>query len=100
MTTKGGQGELKARNSAFLLDGKMFASDLSWSAHISTLCSKAQQQIGLLYCKFYRYSDVDTLKQLYVAFIRPHLEDATAVWNPHLSKDMQELESVQRFFRM
>ena len=90
-------GELKARNSAFLFDGKMFASDLSWSAHISTLRSKARQQIGLLYRKFYRYSDVDTLKQLYVAFIRPHLEYATAVWDPHLLKDTQELQSVQCF---
>ena len=40
---------------------------------------------------------MDTLKQLYVAFIRPHLEYATAVWDPHLSKDILELESVQRF---
>ena len=51
----------------------------------------------ILYRKFYRYSHVDTLKQLYVAFIRPHLENATAVWDPHLSKDILELESVQRF---
>ena len=41
-------------------------------------------------CKaFNRYSDVDTLKVLYVAFICPHLEYAiTAVWDPHLSKDI------------
>ena len=32
-----------------------------------------------------------------MAFIRPHLEYATAVWDPHLSKDILELESVQRF---
>ena len=77
--------------------GIQLASDLSWSAHISTLCSKARQQLGMLYQKFYRYSDVDTLKQLQVAFIRPHLEYATAVWDPHLSKDILELESVQCF---
>ena len=40
--------------------GIQLTSDLSWSAHISTLCSKVRQQIGMLYCKFYRYSDVDT----------------------------------------
>ena len=40
---------------------------------------------------------MDTLKQLYVAFIHPHLEYATAVWDPHQSKDIQELESVQCF---
>ena len=89
LTTVGNQVSIKCKH--------LLTSDLSWSAHISTLCSKARQQIGLLYRKFYRYSDVDTLKQLYVAFICPHLEYATAVWDPHLSKDKQELETVKCF---
>ena len=32
-----------------------------------------------------------------MAFICPHHEYATAVWDPCLSKDIQKLESVQRF---
>jgi len=36
---------------------------------MSTICSKAKQQIGMLDRKCYRYSDVETLKRLYVAFI-------------------------------
>ena len=32
-----------------------------------------------------------------MAFIRPNLEHATAVWNRHLSKDIQKLVSVQCF---
>jgi len=48
----------------------------------------------MLYCKFYRYSDMETLKQLYVAFIHPNLDYATAAWDPHLSKDIPKLESV------
>jgi len=68
--------------------GIQLTSDLSWSAHIPTLCSKARQQIGMLYHKVYRYSDV---KRIYVAFIRPNLEYATAVWDPHLFKDIQKL---------
>jgi len=70
--------------------GILLTSDLSWSAHISTFCSKGRQQIGMLYHKVYRYSDV---KRLYVAFIRHNLEYASAVWDPHLSKDIQKLES-------
>ena len=42
--------------------GTLLTSNLSWSAHISTLCTKARQQIGMLYHKFYRYSDMETLK--------------------------------------
>ena len=40
---------------------------------------------------------METLKRLYMAFICPHHEYATAVWDPCLSKDIQKLESVQRF---
>ena len=54
---------------------------------MSTLCSKDRQPIGMLYHKLYRYSDMETLMQLYVTFIRPNLEYATAVWDPHLSND-------------
>ena len=35
---------------------------------------------------------MDILKQLYVTFICPNPD----VWDPHLSKDKQELESVQQ----
>lgn len=42
--------------------GILITSDLSWSAHVATICSKARQQIGLLYHRFYKYSNMDTLK--------------------------------------
>ena len=34
---------------------------------------------------------METLKGLYVAFNHPNLKYATAVWDPHLSKDIQNL---------
>jgi len=77
--------------------GILITSDLSWSAHVATICSKVRQQIGLLYRRFYKYSNMDTLKQLYTAFVRPHLEYAVPVWDPHLTKDINALEAVQRF---
>ena len=33
----------------------------------------------------------------YTDLIRPHLEYAVPVWNPYLVKDIQKLESIQRF---
>ena len=38
-----------------------------------------------------------TLLKLYVSLVRPHLEYACLVWDPHLSKDIGMLESVQTF---
>ena len=39
----------------------------------------------------------EALNQLYVSFMRPHLEYAAPVWDPHLQKDIGKLEKVQKF---
>ena len=41
--------------------GILITPDLSWSAHVATICSKVRQQIGLLYRRFYKYSNMDAL---------------------------------------
>jgi len=46
------------------------------NTHITSVCSKAKQILGLLYRKFYNYAEGDTLKQLYLSLITPHLEYA------------------------
>ena len=35
--------------------------------------------------------------ELYLSFIRPHLEYAVQVWSPYLHRDTQKLEMVQNF---
>ena len=42
-------------------------------------------------------SDMDTLVQLYISLVRPHLEDACPVWAPASHKDIDSLERVQKF---
>ena len=81
--------------------GVLLSSDLSWTPHITSVCSKAKQILGLLYRRFYNHAEGDTLKQLYLSLIRPHLEYACPVWDPHTMKDKVLLEDVQKFaFRM
>ena len=77
--------------------GVEISNDLSWSKHIKSICTKARKLLGLLYRKYYRVAHQSTLLRLYLSIIRPHLEYASPVWSPHLQKDIDALESVQKF---
>ena len=77
--------------------GVLLSQDMSWSPHVQTICSRAKKVLGLLYRKFYSCSSTDTLTQLYVSLVRPHLEYACPVWAPHTAKDIHAIESVQKF---
>ena len=85
------------RVSVFKYLGVLLSEDMSWSPHVQTVCSRAKKVLGLLYRKFYNYSSTDTLTQLYVSLVRPHLEYACPVWAPHLVKDVRAIEDVQKF---
>ena len=77
--------------------GILISSDLSWSQHIQDVCSKARKITGLIYRRYYQYTDSSTLLQLYTSLVRPHVEYAAPVWDPHTLHDIQSLESVQKF---
>ena len=64
---------------------------------INAICSKSHKILGLLYRRFYNFSNSEVLRQLYIFLVRPHLEYACHVWVPHTSKDVNALESVQKF---
>ena len=83
--------------SSFKYLGVWITKDLSWSKHVSEICFKAKKIIGLIYRQYYQHSNTDTLKQLYISSVRPHLEYAAAVWDPHLQKDINKLEKLQTF---
>ena len=77
--------------------GVLLSSNLSWSAHIDSICTKARKLTGLLYRRFYGNMDHHSLLELYSVLIRPHLEYAAPIWDPHLIKDTTKLENVQKF---
>ena len=77
--------------------GLLISHDLSWSEHIRTICNKAKKLLGLLYRRFYQYADSNTLLQMYISLIRPHLEYGSPVWNPYKAGDVRLIEGVQKF---
>ena len=68
--------------------GVIITSDLSWSVHIQSICLKSRRLVGLLYRQFYDNANSNTLRQFYLSCIRPHLEYACTVWDPHLAKEI------------
>ena len=68
---------------------------LSFDDHISLIVKKGNSLLGMIRRSFL-YLDKEIFKQLFVSIVRPHLEYAAPVWNPHLKKHITSIESVQR----
>ena len=90
-------GQRLCKVSLYKYLGVLLLSDMKWSSHIEVACSKAKRILGLLYRRFYGLADCRTIIQLYLSIVRPHLEYASSLWDPHMSKDITALESVQKF---
>ena len=72
---------------------------LSWSHHIEQIpvYMKATRQISMIYRRFYLVCSSNTLLHLYLSYVRPLLEYATPVWDPHYAIHKEMLEKVQYF---
>ena len=55
---------------------------------------RAKKHMGMLYCCLCHDADSNTLRMLYTTSL---LEYAVPVWDPQLVKDIEAIESVQRF---
>ena len=80
--------EVLEKVSSFKYLGINVTDDLTWSTHISVIASNARKILGLFYRQFSTWSPPKVLPQLYRSLVRPHLEYASQVWNPHLIKDI------------
>ena len=92
-----GENHALIKREHFKYLGVNLSADLTWSHHINAVCKKTRKQIGVLYRNFYQPSDPSTLLRLYKSLVRPHLEYASVIWDPHLAKDIKMLEDVQKF---
>jgi len=74
--------------------GVIFDSHLKWSAQCHRVASKATRVLNILRRSLFNCHSV--VKSLaYISIVRPHLEYASIVWNPHTSSDIKLLEAVQ-----
>ena len=78
--------------------GVTVSHNLSWTQHIHDICKKARRVLGTIYHRITKNTnDSRIILRLYTTLVRPHLEYAAQVWNPHLEKNIRCLEKVQQF---
>ena len=75
--------------------GILLDEKLKFSEHINTKVNKANQILGCIKHTF-KHMNKDIFKLLYKSMIRPHLEYGSVIWSPHLKKDIDAIERVQR----
>ena len=69
--------------------------DVGWEGHIGCICTKADRMLGFQRRNLKVAST--TIKELsYKAVVRPFIEHASTVWNPHSSKHTASIEKIQR----
>lgn len=75
--------------------GIIISNDLKWDQQIAKATRTAQFALSQIRNTFTCH-EPEIIRPLYLALIRPHLEYAVAVWNPHLVQDCNKLERIQR----
>ena len=75
--------------------GLTFSKDLQWSPHINKICSKANSTLGFIRRNLRKCNEAFK-ETAYIALVRSVLEYSCTVWDPHLDKDINQLERIQR----
>ena len=75
--------------------GVMITNKLDPEKHINNITKNTLAQISNMKRAF-KYIDENMIRKIITTFIRPKLEYAAVLWNPHLKKDTEKLEKVQR----
>ena len=70
-------------------------ANLRWNHHRHELSSKATKTLNLMKRIFW-FCDEDTKCLPYKTLVRPKLEHALVVWDPHHLSDVNKLENIQR----
>jgi len=75
--------------------GVIWDEDLKFREELANRVQKANNIMGVIR-RTYVYLDENTFTLLFKSLVRPHLEYAAPVWDPHYKKDKALLEGVQR----
>lgn len=75
--------------------GVTLTNNLSWNKHIETVCSSSFRNLCFLRHKL-KLAPPNVKQLAYYTMIRPKLEYACTVWDPHTKTNINALERIQR----
>ena len=75
--------------------GVTFDENLHFKTHIDQIIRRANNVLGTIKRTF-NSRDPNLIRQLYTTLVRPTLDYASTIWNPHQMGDIRGLENVQR----
>ena len=75
--------------------GVLLSNDLQWSDHICKITKKANSTLGFLRRNLRKCPPKCRLNA-YLSLVRSTLEYGSIIWDPHLKKDIDALERIQR----
>lgn len=78
--------------------GVIFDNKLIFDEHINAIVNKASKALGFIIRTSSEFKQIKTIKILYCAFVRSHLEYASQVWNPTYGIYINRIENIQKKF--
>ncbi|XP_070196664.1 uncharacterized protein [Littorina saxatilis] len=75
--------------------GVTIQKDAGWDKHINNVCAKANSALGMLRRNL-KIGSPKTKELAYKSLVRPIVEYACTVWDPHKIKEVSQIEKVQR----
>ena len=74
--------------------GVLVDNKLKFSKHVEAQVCKANRILGII--RSYQYLDSETMRLLFTAFVRPHLEFGNVAWSPRFQNEKKLIEGVLR----
>jgi hypothetical protein len=75
--------------------GIIFKKDLSWREHIEKISNKGIKALNFIMRQIYG-TNKEIKEKAYLTLIRPIIEYASSVWDPHKKIEIMNIEKVQR----
>ena len=75
--------------------GDTFDENLHFKTHVNQIICRANNVLGTIKRTF-NSRDPNLIRQLYTTLVRPTLDYASTIWNPHQMGNIRGLEKVQR----